>query len=312
MPLKTVLLYEFNSSLNTPLLGLRRIHQSREKHMPFSYEPDQLAGLSFLKDRLIRRGDKGIYVTDLQKQLLNAGIKINVDGDFGPATETAVRSFQAENGLVSDGIVGPKTLDVLSDRKVHVKYLSQGDLVRAAKELEIPIAAMLAINEVESKGTGFLPNGLPVILYERHIMYRVLPDYGLDPKDYMLDCPGLVNNRGGGYLGGMREWERLERAKNINLNAALESASWGSYQIMGFHWHLLGFKDVIEYVEYNKISEANQLDCFIRFVKSQPGMLQALRTQDWARFATLYNGKNHKQYDLRIAKAFNRYESLIS
>lgn len=280
--------------------------------MPILFEQEQLAGLSFLKDRLIRRGDTGLYVVDLQKRLRNAGFKITIDGDFGGGTEKAVLAFQTTHGLVADGIVGPKTLAVLDERTACSKYLRQSDLMKAAEELGISIAAMLAVNEVESKGTGFLEDGRPVILYERHIMYRILPDYGIKPDVYVRTDPGLVNPNGGGYLGGVREWGRLENAKTICHDAALESASWGSYQIMGFHWHLMGFKNVRDYVGYNHVSEANQLNCFVRFVKSQPGILAALRKQDWAQFARLYNGKNHKQYDLKIAAAFNRYESIVS
>ncbi|WP_328515044.1 N-acetylmuramidase domain-containing protein [Ralstonia pseudosolanacearum] len=33
---------------------------------------------------------------------------------------------------------------------------------------------MRAVNEVESRGSGFLPDGRPVILFERHVMYRQL------------------------------------------------------------------------------------------------------------------------------------------
>jgi len=33
----------------------------------------------------------------------------NLDSDFGPETERAVRAFQSENGLSVDGIVGTNT-----------------------------------------------------------------------------------------------------------------------------------------------------------------------------------------------------------
>ncbi|MCL3862345.1 phage tail tip lysozyme [Actinotalea sp. K2] len=59
---------------------------------------------------LIRRGDRGDAVRRLQEQLTTAGHDPGVvDGIFGQATDRAVRSFQAANGLTADGIVGPHT-----------------------------------------------------------------------------------------------------------------------------------------------------------------------------------------------------------
>ena len=61
---------------------------------------------------VLRRGNRGPDVKRLQ-ELLNAKLRpppgLQVDGDFGPATETAVRNFQAQARLGVDGIVGPNT-----------------------------------------------------------------------------------------------------------------------------------------------------------------------------------------------------------
>lgn len=57
---------------------------------------------------ILKLGSKGKEVELLQEYL-----KITVDGDFGPATEKAVKEFQKDRGLTVDGIVGPKTWSVL-------------------------------------------------------------------------------------------------------------------------------------------------------------------------------------------------------
>lgn len=65
----------------------------------------------------LRKGSKGEYVTLLQTKLKNKGYdlgKWGVDGDFGSATEKAVKEFQKDNGLSPvDGIVGEKTWKAL-------------------------------------------------------------------------------------------------------------------------------------------------------------------------------------------------------
>lgn len=53
---------------------------------------------------LLKVGSQGEDVKKLQSKL-----GLSADGDFGPATESAVIKFQKENGLTSDGIVGSGT-----------------------------------------------------------------------------------------------------------------------------------------------------------------------------------------------------------
>jgi peptidoglycan hydrolase-like protein with peptidoglycan-binding domain len=57
----------------------------------------------------VRQGSTGPAVQALQVQLVKHGSSISTDGDFGSATDGAVRSFQSAHGLTSDGIVGPAT-----------------------------------------------------------------------------------------------------------------------------------------------------------------------------------------------------------
>lgn len=57
----------------------------------------------------VRQGDSGAAVQALQVQLVKHGKSVSTDGAFGPATDSAVRSFQSAHGLTADGIVGPAT-----------------------------------------------------------------------------------------------------------------------------------------------------------------------------------------------------------
>ena len=59
----------------------------------------------------IRLGDEGIFVSNLQTLLYTLGYlrSDNITGTFDYPTEHAVKTFQADKGLLIDGIVGPET-----------------------------------------------------------------------------------------------------------------------------------------------------------------------------------------------------------
>ncbi|PCI03940.1 MAG: peptidoglycan-binding protein [Hyphomicrobiales bacterium] len=60
------------------------------------------------KMSMLQYGSAGKVVSELQKNLTSLGYFLIADGDFGPATERAVRQFQVEHHLVVDEIFGPK------------------------------------------------------------------------------------------------------------------------------------------------------------------------------------------------------------
>lgn len=61
----------------------------------------------------LRQGHQGPQVRHLQERLAAVGHPTGVDGQFGPATDAAVRSFQRAHGLAVDGVVGPATWSAL-------------------------------------------------------------------------------------------------------------------------------------------------------------------------------------------------------
>lgn len=62
----------------------------------------------------VRYGSSGDDVKKLQELLNQNGFKLNVDGQFGPDTQIAVKRYQQQNGLTVDGIVGNNTWGALT------------------------------------------------------------------------------------------------------------------------------------------------------------------------------------------------------
>ncbi|GGV27370.1 hypothetical protein GCM10010495_49360 [Kitasatospora herbaricolor] len=75
---------------------------------------------------VVRQGERDGCVTELQRRLNGRGAALTVDGDFGPATLTAVKNFQSANGLGPDGLVGPATKAKLYGEPVPPAPADQG------------------------------------------------------------------------------------------------------------------------------------------------------------------------------------------
>lgn len=62
---------------------------------------------------LIKEGDKGVDVANVQKLLSLLGYDLIIDGDFGQKTTRSVKAFQKKYNLTTDGVVGDKTYQLL-------------------------------------------------------------------------------------------------------------------------------------------------------------------------------------------------------
>jgi hypothetical protein len=92
--------------------------------------------------------------------------------------------------------------------------------------------------------------------------------------------------------------------------AALKSASWGKFQIIGFNHAAAGFKELQAFVNAMYRSEGAQLDAFVAFVLHEK-LDDELRERRWADFARRYNGPGFKAnaYDTKLAKAFAHFST---
>lgn len=74
---------------------------------------------------VLRRGSHGLPVRRMQYRMQAFGYQIsNVDGRFGPSTESAVRDLQADRSLTVDGVVGPRTWAVVDALENEGPYVS--------------------------------------------------------------------------------------------------------------------------------------------------------------------------------------------
>lgn len=204
--------------------------------------------------------------------------------------------------------------------------LSAEDFATAAARLGCSVPQIRAVDEVESGGGWFTdvraeilaldgPGGfidgpnLPKILFEAHHFDR------LTGGRYRSSHPNLSSARWNRslYVGGQGEWTRLHKAMQLDREAALQAASWGRYQIMGFNFKLAGYGTVDAFVEAMMRSERDQLAAFVSFIiNSRLGdELRRISTvhADCIPFARGYNGPGYaaNAYHIKIAKAFKKW-----
>ena len=242
-------------------------------------------------------------------------LDMKADGIFGKVTQSTLKRLQSKLKIVendTDGACyGPITRAKIIDY-IDKKYLKEDDYVRAANKAQAEVNLIKTVTAVEALQFGFFSNGLPVTLFERHVFYQQLCKYRGDEFANKVTerTPDICNPSAGGYMGGRGELQRLDRARSIDEDCALLSASYGLFQIMGFNYRQAGYKTVNEYYEAMCISEDNQLDAFVNYLllDKDKSLLTNLKKKDFTAFAQEYNGpgyKKHKEpYDVKMQRIY--------
>ncbi len=254
--------------------------------------------------------------------------KLAVDGSLGRKPEnsktvSAIKLYQQKVvGMVRpDAVIDPngrshRSINLKLTQKVTVKTgttlpaaspkkgITEDDYNKAAKSLDCEVAVIKAVAEVETSGDPFLISGKPKILFEAHIFSR---NTGNKYDTTKTNISSRSWNRAL-YKGGEKEYDRLKEAMELDRLAALKSASWGRFQIMGFNHKASGFTDVESFVKAMFKSEAEHLNAFVSFIKSNK-LDNSLKNKDWASFAKGYNGSSYKEnkYDTKLKTAYEKF-----
>jgi peptidoglycan hydrolase-like protein with peptidoglycan-binding domain len=108
----TPVVWQYTSSAT--LNGVSNVDMNAYQNSLADFQAQATTGAMADPDPTLVEGDTGPAVKTLQTRLNVWGAKLTVDGDFGPATLTAVQAFQTQQKLTVDGVVGPQTWAALN------------------------------------------------------------------------------------------------------------------------------------------------------------------------------------------------------
>ena len=260
---------------------------------------------------LIKMGSSGEEVTLLQKALSElTGIRLSYDGSFGLLTKKALVDFQEGKGIAPTGVYDEATQEFLVPF-IDEKYIRLDEIDKYANILGVDKNVLKSIAIKEAKASGFTPSGKCLILYERHIFHRyATAKFGKGKvSEWSKKNPNICfpTRDPKAYMGGEREWTRLDQAKNWDAETALISCSWGMFQIMGFNFGLAGYENVGDFVSDMSESERFHIQALCNFIVNNPPLYRAMKSRNFQQIALYYNGSNYKinRYDTDLMNIYN-------
>lgn len=222
------------------------------------------------------------------------------DGDPGIIT---ARAIIAKAGLTNPAFDRQAFLACYVNTSAPA--IDDADMAAAAFRLGVTLKHIEMLREVESNGRSFDDKGRPIILPEPHIFYRLTggaygvtsfsyPKWGTHPYPRSYDA----------------RWVMLADMAECDEGAALQSASWGLFQVMGFNYAACGYESPQAFAAAMAEDEDNHLEAMIAFIDAEGladelGNCRAGSPQSCRPFAARYNGPGYakNRYDYKMAEA---------
>lgn len=194
------------------------------------------------------------------------------------------------------------------------KKLTAVGVTAAASFLKCRPAAVRAVMEVETSGSGFDSMGHVSFLFEPHRFYAEIKSNKTLLNEAVRTGLAYPSWKGPGSYPKTPQlrWEQFQRACDLDETAAIRSASWGLGQIMGSEYDEAGYSSPEEMVEAFTRSEDEQIMGMARLCKARNLDIQMRKFPDITacrNFALRYNGKGYEKnkYHTKLQSAYNRW-----
>ena len=152
--------------------GDANLDEMIDARIKLSQEASELRSISEAAMPRAAKGDTGGQVLHAQNRLNTLGYKVKPDGEFGSVTETAVKSFQTDHKMDSDGVIGPDTTVALrgADPEDAARRRSEREAPEAEKEAPEAEADELDEEEITEMNHADMKHGekIAALLEEEH------------------------------------------------------------------------------------------------------------------------------------------------
>lgn len=187
--------------------------------------------------------------------------------------------------------------------------ISLADFEQVAEQLGVETNAIRAVSTVESGGrSGFDKSKRPLIRYETHYFMRLTKGRFNKSHPHLSCAYGTRAYK----AAAKNSWASMNEAFALNPDAAVMSASWGMFQIMGEFYAMGNWPSAQRFAEDMFLSAGQHLRLFFGYCRSTK-LSRHLKTKSWAAFAKGYNGPKYRDnhYDTQMKAAYDRLSGFV-
>ncbi len=204
-------------------------------------------------------------------------------------------AFQREN---------PKHATILYERHYFRNFITKVSTINNANNT-VTIRGIATLNGEENTSEVTVSNN-DYRINQRNIKKQVF----YEASQYFSNkYPNLVGDRGN-YGSYDSQLNKLQEAKKLNKSFAIQSCSWGKFQVMGSNYRLLYSTPQEIEIAQNQC-ELQHLQLFKSYLNNV-NIINDMKNKNWREIARKYNGPKYEQnnYHVKMENSYKRLKGI--